>query len=183
MPRLKLSAVSLLRIGPLRHDQRPGDERRRLARPAGLDRQARRDRCRAPSARSPGRARSPTVFGFIAITVLRSGSSSSASRQPPGGSGWRRKASVSPTSRNCCGSRSMPQAHALDRAEEIDQHRHRVAPAVRRRPRSRTAPPARPRRAAASGSRSSRAPARPAARHATSRPAVSSRAMKSRSER
>ena len=52
----------------------------------------------------------PTVFGFIAITVRSIGSMSSASRQPPGGSGWRRKARVSPTSRNWWGSRSMPQA-------------------------------------------------------------------------
>jgi len=42
----------------------------------------------------------PTVRGFIAITVFRSGSSSSASRQPPGGSGCFRKARVSPISRN-----------------------------------------------------------------------------------
>src|SRR5260370_737394 len=52
----------------------------------------------------------PTLFGFIAMTVRSSGSSSSASRQPPGGSGCLRKASVSPTSRSCAGSRSMPQA-------------------------------------------------------------------------
>ena len=52
----------------------------------------------------------PTVRGFIAITVRSMGSMSSASRQPPGGSGWRRKASVSPTARNSCGSRSIPQA-------------------------------------------------------------------------
>ena len=52
----------------------------------------------------------PTMRGFIAITVRNIGSMSSASRQPPGGSGWRRKASVSPTARNSCGSRSMPQA-------------------------------------------------------------------------
>ena len=42
----------------------------------------------------------PTVLGFIAITVRSMGSMSSASRQPPGGSGWRRKARVSPTWRN-----------------------------------------------------------------------------------
>ncbi len=41
-----------------------------------------------------------TVFGRIAITVFNSGSISSASRQPPGGSGCLRKAKVSPTSRN-----------------------------------------------------------------------------------
>src|SRR6266404_2690821 len=52
----------------------------------------------------------PTVLGFIAITLRSRGSMSSASRQPPGGSGWRRKASVSPTPRNSWGSRSMPQA-------------------------------------------------------------------------
>jgi len=40
------------------------------------------------------------VDGFIDSTVLASGTSSSASRQPSGGCGWRRKASVSPTSRN-----------------------------------------------------------------------------------
>jgi hypothetical protein len=51
-----------------------------------------------------------TVRGFIAITVFSSGSSSSASRQPPGGSGCFRKASVSPTWRNWSGVRSMPQA-------------------------------------------------------------------------
>ena len=51
-----------------------------------------------------------TVRGRIAITVRSSGSMSSASRQPPGGSGCFRKASVSPTSRSWCGSRSMPQA-------------------------------------------------------------------------
>ena len=52
----------------------------------------------------------PTVFGFIDSTVLASGISSSASRKPPGGSGCLRKASVSPTARSWCGSRSMPQA-------------------------------------------------------------------------
>ena len=52
----------------------------------------------------------PMVRGFIARTVLRSGSISIASRQPLGGSGWRRKASVSPTSRSWSGSRFMPQA-------------------------------------------------------------------------
>ncbi len=51
-----------------------------------------------------------TVFGFIDRTVLTSGIISIASRKPPGGSGWRRNASVSPTPRNSCGSRSMPQA-------------------------------------------------------------------------
>ncbi len=51
-----------------------------------------------------------TVLGFIASTVFNSGSISNASRQPPGGSGWRRKASVSPISRSWRGSRSMPQA-------------------------------------------------------------------------
>ena len=53
---------------------------------------------------------SPTVRGFIARTVLSSGSISIASRQPLGGSGWRRKASVSPTSRSPSGSRFMPHA-------------------------------------------------------------------------
>jgi hypothetical protein len=51
-----------------------------------------------------------TVFGFIASTVRASGTMLSASRSPPGGSGWRRKARVSPTSRRPPGSRSMPQA-------------------------------------------------------------------------
>ena len=41
-----------------------------------------------------------TVRGRMAITVFSSGSNSIAWRQPPGGSGWRRKASVSPTARN-----------------------------------------------------------------------------------
>ena len=53
---------------------------------------------------------SATVRGFMARTVLSSGSISTASRQPLGGSGWRRKASVSPTSRSWPGSRFMPQA-------------------------------------------------------------------------
>ena len=51
-----------------------------------------------------------TVFGFIAMTVFSNGKCESASRNPPGGSGWRRKARVSPTSRNWSGSRSIPQA-------------------------------------------------------------------------
>ncbi len=51
-----------------------------------------------------------TVRGRIAMTVFSKGSISNASRQPPGGSGCLRKARVSPISRNCCGSRSMPQA-------------------------------------------------------------------------
>jgi len=37
MPRLKLFLPVAFRVGSLRHDQRPGDERCRLARPAGLD--------------------------------------------------------------------------------------------------------------------------------------------------
>ena len=41
-----------------------------------------------------------TVRGRIAITVFSSGSMSNASRQPPGGSGCFRKASVSPISRS-----------------------------------------------------------------------------------
>ncbi len=52
----------------------------------------------------------PTVRGRIAITVRSSGSSSNASRQPPGGSGCFRKARVSPISRKPPGSRSIPQA-------------------------------------------------------------------------
>ena len=41
-----------------------------------------------------------TVFGRMDITVCASGSSSMASLMPRGGSGWRRKASSSPTSRS-----------------------------------------------------------------------------------
>ena len=51
-----------------------------------------------------------TVFGFIASTVLSKGSLAIASLIPPGGSGWRKNASASPTSRRPSGSRSMPQA-------------------------------------------------------------------------
>ena len=58
------------------------------------------------------------------MTVRSSGSISSASRQPPGGSGWRRKASVSPTARSWLGLALHAPGDALDRAEEVDQHRH-----------------------------------------------------------
>ncbi len=51
----------------------------------------------------------PTVFGRIDITVLASGHSSIASPKLRGGSGWRRVASTSPTSRNDAAScRSTP---------------------------------------------------------------------------
>ena len=52
----------------------------------------------------------PTVLGFIDSATLTSGSSSSAWPKLSGGSGWRKKASVSPSSRSWCGSRPMPQA-------------------------------------------------------------------------
>ena len=53
----------------------------------------------------------PTVFGLIDITVFTSGSSSSASRQPRGGSGWRRKASsLADLAQLARAARSMPQA-------------------------------------------------------------------------
>ena len=46
-----------------------------------------------------------TVFGFIDSTVFASGSSSSASREPRGGSGWRRKASSLADLAQACASR------------------------------------------------------------------------------
>ena len=64
----------------------------------------------APSITTSWQGAEPTVRGFMAITVLSRGSISKASRQPPGGSGWRRKARVSPIWRSSSGSRSMPQA-------------------------------------------------------------------------
>ena len=64
----------------------------------------------APSQTTSWQGAAATRFGFIAITVRASGSMPRASRQPPGGSGWRRKASVSPISRSRSGVRSMPQA-------------------------------------------------------------------------
>ena len=51
-----------------------------------------------------------TDFGFIAITVFKSGIMAKASFQPPGGSGWRKNARVSPISRKPSGERSIPQA-------------------------------------------------------------------------
>ena len=63
-----------------------------------------------PSSTTSWQGAADTVRGFIAITVLSSGSMPTASRQPPGGSGCLRKASVSPTWRSSPGSRSMPQA-------------------------------------------------------------------------
>ena len=41
-----------------------------------------------------------TVFGFIAMTDLTSGNMPTASLKPAGGSGWRKNANVSPTSRS-----------------------------------------------------------------------------------
>src|SRR5439155_411150 len=64
----------------------------------------------APRSTISWQAPDATVRGRIAMTVFSKGSISSASRQPPGGSGCFRKARVSPISRNCRGSRSMPQA-------------------------------------------------------------------------
>ncbi len=54
----------------------------------------------------------------------------------------------------------------LDRAEQIDQHRHRDRAGLRRARRSRTAPPGRLRRGGGSGSRSFRGTATPAPRPA-----------------
>ncbi len=51
-----------------------------------------------------------TVFGFIASAALSRGTMSTASRQPPGGSGCLKKASISPSCRSSPGSRFMPQA-------------------------------------------------------------------------
>ena len=64
----------------------------------------------APVSTTSWHGTAEAMRGFIAITVLSSGSISTASRQPPGGSGWRRKASVWPSARNSSGSRSIPQA-------------------------------------------------------------------------
>ena len=121
--------IVLARVaGPFGHHQRPGDQRRRLARPAGLDRQRDRSMSRR-AARSPDTARACTVFGFIAMTVFASGSRSNASPKLRGGSGWRSVASSSPTSRKDFASRAFDSAHrhahrhALDGAEQIDQHR------------------------------------------------------------
>ena len=51
-----------------------------------------------------------TVLGFIATTVFSSGIIAIASRHPPGGSGCRKKASVSPIFLRSAGSRSIPHA-------------------------------------------------------------------------
>jgi hypothetical protein len=51
-----------------------------------------------------------TVFGRMVIAVLSSGSLSSASRNPSGGSGWRSAASVSPSARRSSGARPIPAA-------------------------------------------------------------------------
>ncbi len=50
------------------------------------------------------------VRGRMDMTLFTSGSISIASRQPPGGSGCFRKASVSPSSRSWSGRRSVPSA-------------------------------------------------------------------------
>ena len=67
----EVEAVLARRARALGDDQRPGDQRRRLARPAGLDRQPAEIDVGAAAARSPGTARAPTVRGRIAITVLQ----------------------------------------------------------------------------------------------------------------
>ena len=55
-------------FGSLRDHRRERDERRRVARPAALDRQARRDRRRRPRGRSPGTAPFETTFGRESAT-------------------------------------------------------------------------------------------------------------------
>ncbi len=109
MPRLKLSCLSPFGLGPcvtisgqvMSGAGSPGQQVWIGNLPRSMS---------SPVSTTSWQGAVPTVRGFIAITVRSMGSMSSASRQPPGGSGWRRKASVSPTWRNWPGSRSMPQA-------------------------------------------------------------------------
>ena len=182
MPRLKLSSRASL--GPLGHDQRPGDQRRRLARPAGLDRQLAEIDVGAASARSPGRARGPRSCGFIASTVLqqrqqveRLAPSRAAARAGAG-----RPASRRPRASCVAARASMPQATRSTVPNRLTSTGMSLARAVGPDRRSRTAPPGRPRRAAGSGSRSSPARARPARSRAPAGRLCSRRAMKSRSE-
>ncbi len=122
-----------------------------------------------------------TVLGFIAITVLSSGNISKASRQPPGGSGCFSQASCSPRARNSPGSRPMPQATR----STVPKRLTRTFMSQRRDPSrtfsNRTAGPssARSRVWISVISRTGETGSRTRVR----RPADSSRAMKSRSER
>ena len=86
----------------------------------------------APRSTISWQAPAETVRGRIAMTVFSSGSISNASRQPPGGSGCFRKARVSPISRNCCGSRSMPQATRSTVPNRLTSTGIGIAPGVSR---------------------------------------------------
>ena len=107
MPRLKASARSL--PGPLvttsgqviRGAGSPGQQVWTGSRPRSIS---------APRSTTSWHGARAVVFGFIVSAALSSGTISTASRQPPGGSGCLRNASSSPSSRSWCGSRFMPQA-------------------------------------------------------------------------
>ena len=63
-----------------------------------------------------------TVLGFIAVTV-QAGQHVGASRQPPGGSGWRRGRGLADAAQFMGFAVHAPRRPARC-AEEIDQHRH-----------------------------------------------------------
>ncbi len=108
-------------------DQRPGDQRRGLARPAGLDRQLGEIDLVARQHHLLHRRRaSPSSAAWT--SPCASGSMSSASLQPRGGSGWRRKASSLADLAQVGGSCALalqvtPMATRFDRAEQVDQAR------------------------------------------------------------
>jgi hypothetical protein len=109
------------------HHQRPGDERRGLARPAGLDGQAARSMS-SPRSTICWQAGEPTVLGRIDITVRASGSSSIASPKLRGGSGWRKVASSFAHFAHRGRIAPLDAVHgdahrdALHRAEQIGEH-------------------------------------------------------------
>ena len=82
--------------GPARDGQAPGDQRPGIARPAGLDRQPRRDRRRCLPTRPPGRGRSTAPSAPCRAPASAPASFSQASIKPFGGSGSFRYASSLP---------------------------------------------------------------------------------------
>ncbi len=153
------------RARPLGHDQRPGDQRRRLARPAGLDRQRREVDLAAAqhdllARRRANRARPHRHHGLQQRQHVE--------RLAPAAGRLRlfQKREGLADFAQLAGFAVHAPGDPLDRAEQIDQHRHAVFVAARSRRRSRTIPPARAPPAAASGSRSSRGRATPAPRPA-----------------
>ena len=155
----EVEIVLARRARPLGDDQRPGDQRRRLAGPAGLHRQkaeidiaAAQDDLLARRGRDGARPhRHHGLAAAAACRALR------ASRRAAPAASERPASRRSRATR--CGSRSMPQATRSTVPNRLTRTGI-LPPGVD--PHSRTAPPARPRPAGGSGSRSFRETARPA---------------------